>query len=75
MIKINNQWHYEPLKGDMSYWDLFKALYRETGVKHDIKGLTREQRTDLWIYWFGPEPVAVPPSTLISVRDEHGRLM
>lgn len=68
MIRIGNTWHYEPRNGDISWMTLVKALYMETGKKHDVKGLTREQRADLWIYWFGDSPVPVPSTTLITVR-------
>lgn len=75
MIRINNQWHYEPRNGDISWMLLVKALFRETGEKHNLKGLTDDQRADIWIYWFGDSPVPVPWSTMISVRDENGRLI
>ena len=75
MIRIGNAWHYEPRNGDISWMDLMKALYRETGKKHDLKGLTADQRADIWIYWFGDSPVPVPSTVMISVRNENGRLM
>lgn len=67
MIRINNRWYYEPLKGDIGWMELVRASYR-AGDRFDLKGLTREQRIDFAVYYFGKHPVPVPDHILITVR-------
>lgn len=75
MIRINGRWHYEPLEGDISAMQLIKEL-RKAGIDLTIKTpICREERTRIWIEHFGDKPVPVPATTLITVRDENGRII
>lgn len=67
MVRIGSRWYYEPLKGDISWMELMRASYM-AGDRLDMKGLTREQRIDLAVYYFGKSPVQVPDHILITVR-------